>query len=67
MATKYAKVELNFTPEYRAETARRLGITDEQCERIYTQLKEEHPAYNKGYSYDRLLVYITKLGNRIAI
>ena len=67
MATKYAKVELNFTPEHRAETARKLGITDEQRERIYTQLKEEHPAYNKGYSYDHLLVYITKLGNRIAI
>ena len=60
-------IERFYTQEIKEETAAKLGITSEQLQKIYKALKEKRPAYNKGYDYDSILVFLMKCGKEIRI
>lgn len=57
-------VETNHTEAERAETAKKLGISEEQLEEIYLKIKEVKPSYHYGYDYDRIIIFLNKMTER---
>lgn len=63
----YPQMEINGSADIKAETARKLGLTVEQLEKVHRCMLERGPHYWKCYDYDYVLAYICKHSKEITI